>query len=116
MERQRNLFDNSPDMRPTVLSPATARNDPETSSDAERKVTESGQRTGNCNRVLSLVRDNPWMTSVELWNKQSSQTGCLDRHEVSRRLGDLKNAGKVVQGPARECTINHSKMVTWAER
>lgn len=97
------------------LPPATARTDPATSAEAEARHTASGARQAHCNRVLALVRNRPGSTSVELWQAQAWQPGCLDRHEVSRRLADLRHKGQVRQGDARECRVNGTRMVTWIE-
>lgn len=103
----RTLFDDLP------AAAATA--DPETSHAAADRFTASGARGANCRRVLSLVDARPGATSVELWDAQLGAADPLDRHEVSRRLADLKNAGLVRQGPARQCRVRGrgKEMVTW---
>lgn len=83
--------------------------DPKTSHCAAEAVTANGTRQRNLDAVLWLVRRFPEATAVELWSVQR----VLDRHEISRRLADLKNLGLVVQGTARRCEVKHTSMVTW---
>lgn len=92
--------------------PIAADADPATSHDAADRHTASGARGRNCRRVLALVQRWPGLTSVELHAAQG-EGGDLERHEISRRLSDLKNAGHVIQGTERVCSIKRAKMVTW---
>lgn len=90
--------------------PASHRDDPAPSRQAERAVTESGSRATNQHRVLEGVRRHPGLTSKELAARLN-----MDRVEVARRLPDLKNV-HVWQGAARVCTAdpgNHRKATTW---
>lgn len=91
------------------LVPAAHSFDPVTSYEAEAEVTRSGQRSTNARRVLELVKDHPGLCSKEL------ATLCyLDRHEVARRLADLKALGYVEQGPA--VIYQGRKHMTWRTR
>ena len=86
--------------------------DPVTSHDAGERHEKSGKLGRNCAIVLAIVRWNPGLTSVEIHAAQGDRSD-LDRNEVSRRLADLKNAGRVRQGPAKECSIKRVAMVSW---
>lgn len=101
------LFDSLPD-----LPQAAANADPDTSHEAAERMTVSGRRQRHAALVLDLVRRFPGSTSVELHQAQSGESR-LDRHEVSRRLADLKAMGLVRQGDKRTCRIRGTNMVTW---
>lgn len=90
-----------------LASPA----DPVTSHDAGERHERSGRLGRNAEIVFAIVRDNPGLTSVEIFSAQDRSS--LDRHEVSRRLSDLRNAGRVRQGAAKECSIKRVAMVSW---
>lgn len=92
--------------------PIAADGDPVSSHAAGDRHTASGARGRNCRLVLRLVQENPGLTSVELFHAQGFE-GDLDRHEVSRRLSDLWQAGHVNKGPMRDCSIKRARMVTW---
>jgi predicted transcriptional regulator len=89
---------------PSMLYRAT---DPATSRIAAEKVTRT---TAQSNRaiLLAAVEQHPGRTAVEL----AALTG-VDRHMASRRLADLRNAGKVYNGPERACSVAGSVMMTW---
>jgi hypothetical protein len=63
--------------------------------------------------VLNLVTDHPGLTSVELWRNANELGRDLSRHEISRRLPELRKAGLVVNGPARTCSVAGSRQMTW---
>lgn len=104
------LFDDLPDVTGPYAMAAIA--DPATSHAAAERHERSGLAETNRKIVLALVRDYPGSTSVELHAAQGDRSH-LDRHEVSRRLADLKNAGIVQQGDAKECSIKRTAMVSW---
>lgn len=109
------LFDEFPSLEGPYRvpsAPLASPRDPSTSHDAGEQHERSGKAETNRRFVLMLVRENPGMTSVELHAAQGDRSD-LDRHEVSRRLADLKNAGTVRQGPARACSIKGTEMVSW---
>lgn len=93
-------------------APLAAAADPATSAEAGERHRASGRLRANAGVVLELVRKYPGSTSLELFYADNRNHG-LDRHEVSRRAADLKNAGLVRQGESRKCTIKKVKMVTW---
>jgi hypothetical protein len=75
---------------------------------AEERHTENGKRATHAARVLDAVLAKPGHTADEI----GDYTG-LGRHEAARRLSDLKSKGQVWQGEHRECTIAHTRQVTW---
>ncbi len=113
-----NLFDDLPappvgPYGPLPRGPLASPADPVTSVDAGERHLKSGKLGANCKVALELVRLYPGKTAVELFNAQGDM-GSMNRHEMSRRLADLKNAGLVKHGPARACEFApHSTMVTW---
>lgn len=98
---------NSQAMYP-VHTPASRRDDPSTSHDAERHINETGLRAHQQRQVAAAVRQWPGSTSYEL-----SEHMHADRVMPARRLRELVTAGAVVEGPKRECTISHRKAITW---
>lgn len=108
------------------LPPASARTDPETSRVAERKVTKSGQRMTNAQRVADLVKRYPGRTSRELdaivlmgrqqWNRLDlgeSRWSGLDYHEIARRLPDAETLNLVKRGEARTCDVGGNPCTVW---
>lgn len=95
-----------------AATPLAAAADPVTAHEAGERHERSGRLKANLAIVFALVKREPGSTSVELHAAQGDRSD-LDRHEVSRRLADLKNAGRVRQGPAKECSIKRTAMVSW---
>ena len=81
---------------------------PQSSKLAEIGHSKRGKRQGNCAKLEAFVLLHPGMTSLEI----AHATG-MDRHEVSRRLADLKNDGRATQGVMRKCHVNGHAMLTW---
>jgi len=82
--------------QPLDLHPVSHRNDPATSKDAERKVTDSGKRKSNNEKVAWLVSRWPGLTpseyAVHAFNEYGLQLGDTpDKRifEVRRRLSDM---------------------------
>lgn len=90
------------------LPPATRSTDPNSSQEAERRITESGARMSQAESILALVRSRPGKTCVEL-----TEWTDLDRYQVQRRLSDLCAAGRVRKGKRRKCTLKLTSAVTW---
>ena len=88
--------------------PASHRNDPATSRQAEAAITQSGARQTQAELVLDLVREHGGLTSAEL-----TQFCDLDRWQIARRLPDLEANGLVIKGNARRCTITNKASVVW---
>lgn len=84
------------------------RTDPISSVEAAVGHIASGKLTANLLALLQLVTAYPDSTAVELCEKTT-----LERHEVSRRLPDLRMRGLVYNGEPRDCKVNGSRMLTW---
>jgi predicted HTH transcriptional regulator len=98
--------------QPLRSGPLASPADPMTSIDAGEAHAKNGRLSSNCKVALQLVILYPGMTAVELFNAQGD-AGAMQRHEMSRRLADLKNAGLVKQGEPRVCEFAGTKQVTW---
>lgn len=86
--------------------PATRSSDP-LSSFAAEDLKNRTDRDVNIETVMSVVNSHPGLTSAEM-------TGfChLDRWEIARRLADLKNTDRAIQG--RQVKRNGNRLaVTW---
>jgi len=97
-------------------SPPRARNsDPETSHQAAREVTDSGQADTEAARVLEVLEhlvaagDTP--TSREL-----AQWGRIDRYIVARRLPELRDRGLVTNHHPRRCNVSGRNAMTWSTK
>ena len=84
------------------------RQSPLTSHDAARALELSGIRRNNERRAYLAVVANPGRTAGEL----GALTG-LGRYGVAPRLTGLKDAGRVIQGDRRRCTVQGTAQVTW---
>ena len=78
----------------TLDPPITHRADSPGARSAADRITRSGARTANKQRVLDAVYRWPARTT-----KQIATLIDMDRHEVARRMSDLHHAGKVERGP-----------------
>jgi len=91
-----------------VQTPATKRNDPDTSYQAEQRMNKSGKRASQQRLVSELVEQFPGCTSAELARK-AWQTGVdLDRPTLARRLPEV-----CIKGVSVKCRINKTMAVTW---
>ena len=88
--------------------PIAAKDDPETSFLAAKRITESGKREGQLQGVLALVRKYPLSTSLELASHSQ-----FDRYVIARRLPELASAGLIARRGPRICTVSGSKAVIW---
>lgn len=86
-----------------------------TSLIARDKHEESGNAETNRRRVLSLVQRCDGSTAVELWSSQwpTLPNEQLTRHEISRRLPELRAAGLVHNGERRKCRVKLNLQMTW---
>lgn len=88
---------------------ARARNtNPFTSHEAAREAEASGRADAQRNLCLDEVLKNSGKTAAEI----AVATG-LERHAPSRRLPELRDAGLVVNGPARVCRATGRMSITW---
>lgn len=95
-------------MREQSFPPASRRTDPISSHSAERRITRSGRRATQAERVYAALCDLDGATSAEL----APRCG-LDRWQTARRLPDLEAQGQIVKGAMRKCEVTGAKSVTW---
>lgn len=83
--------------------------DPETSHEAANRVEASGGAGAHRALILDFLRDlgGAW-TSAEI-----ARYVDLDRHQVARRLPELREKGLVVNDRQRTCSVNKTKAVEW---
>ena len=96
------------------LRPAAKRADAQSSHIAERKITESGARITQTQRVAVGVRRFPGYTASELADKSTTMT----EMQIRRRLSDSASpeVGLIKQGEMRESRITGRREVTWYPR
>ena len=82
--------------------PASGRDDPATSYDAEAEVNRSGKRVTHAEMVLAWVETAPGLTAPEYG--AATELGHI---EAQRRLSDLRAKGLVRQGDRQ------GRYVTW---
>lgn len=82
--------------------------DPDTSRQAAERVTANGSRADHLQRVVAAVNAHPGSTSAEL----AKHSG-LERHEAARRTADAANAGLIVRGHHKTCSVNGTRATTW---
>ena len=66
---------------------------------------------GTHKRIVAAVKAKPGRASAEL-----AQDAGLERHEAARRTSDAANAGLLVRGPARLCSVGGRSSVSWFMR
>ena len=91
-----------------IFAPAHRNTDPETSAEADAKITNSGDRGSLMERCLWHVQDNPNPTAGEI----SDGLG-LNSWQVSKRLSDLKNKGLI--SPSGTKLYEGRRQQTWKE-
>jgi len=87
------------------MTPNHRNNDPPTSAMAGRAIESSGLARMQRSRCLQAVVETPGLTAREI----------EDRIEVKahKRLPELRQAGLVINGPARMCRISGRQAMTW---
>jgi hypothetical protein len=90
-----------------IVTPASHRDDPETSYIAEANMNASGKRFNNQEVAFLHVKVFPGKTAAEL-----GELSGLGQHELSRRLADLDGI-KVRKGARKKCSVKGSTMVSW---
>lgn len=91
---------------PRALARST---DPQTSREAADHAENTGKAQSQRMVCLREVTVHPNQTAAEI----AAAIG-LERHIPSRRLPELRDAGLVVTGPARRCTIQGTRSMTWS--
>lgn len=97
---------------PSLNNPVHHAHDPASSAEAATRVTAAGTRTRHAAIVLTLVKQHPDRTAIELMSLQAGPV-VLDEYQIRRRLTDRLLAGAVEQGQVRACCVRGSRMVTW---
>ncbi len=82
--------------------------DPPTSHAAAEAIERSGCASRHRLRCLAQVRRTPGMTAAEI-----ARVIGLEHHAPSRRLPELRDAGLVINGPARICVAKSRLSLTW---
>lgn len=85
--------------------------DPDPSLQAAEHVTTIGSRAEHLKRIVAAVRARPGRTSAEL-----AEDAGLERHEAARRTADAANAGLIVRGPSKTCSVGGRASTTWWPR
>jgi predicted ArsR family transcriptional regulator len=88
--------------------PASHRNDPETSHEAEAVITQTGKRQTHATKVLGIVTAHPGLTTGAI-----GEISGLGQMETRKRLSDLKNRGLARQGQPRIWHGSGRQNVTW---
>ncbi|MBZ5677131.1 MAG: hypothetical protein LAP61_23040 [Acidobacteriia bacterium] len=90
--------------------PLAANSDPDTSHDAARDLVESGELARKKAFVLDFVRTlRQPATSYEIAKAMKA-----DRHEVAKRLPDLRDSDKAVENRGRrKCAVTGRRALTW---
>ena len=84
------------------------RSDPDTSREAARSAEHGGTAGAQRNACLAEVERQPGQTAAEI-----AKAVGLERHAPSRRLPELRDAGLVVNGDARICSVTGNHSLTW---
>jgi len=86
-----------------------------TSTLAHERHEANGNAAKHRDVVKNLVANNPGSTAVELYMSQQhlSDDRYLTRHEISRRLPELRADGLVRNGDRRKCRIKCNLQMTW---
>lgn len=99
----------------TSLFPNARAADPVTSREAGAMLELSGVADSHRAQCMDAVQKHPGRTSAEL-----AVCGVFDdwaadkrRHEVARRLPELRDRGQIENGPARPCEVTGNKALTW---
>jgi len=99
-------FGKSPVETSRMITPIARTTDPWTAHVGAAEVTDSGRRRTQSDRCLDVVQSAPGLTAGEI----GERTG-LGHVPAQRRLSDLKAAGKVGVGMARQ--FQGRPQVTW---
>lgn len=91
--------------------------DPGSSHIAARRHVGTGRRQANQAIIRALVTQYPGRTSVELHAMlRGADQDRINRHELSRRLPELEEAGLIhrcARNQMRKCRIKRTHMLTW---
>lgn len=91
-------------MRTTLFPIARARNsDPQTSHDAAKRVTRSGNATRHRQMILDALKGGEGLT-VE----QISQATGVHKSDLNKRTSELEHAGLI-----RRSGVHHGMLICW---
>lgn len=115
-----------------VATPASRKSDPHTSSEAEKVITQSGERARQQRVVETLVSMFPELTSAELaawahyyaedvaekvYGREPTESDidsvCLNRWQIARRLPECEVAKTVTRWGSRPCKTNNRQALIW---
>lgn len=98
------------EMHPGYVPRPIARNtDPQSSHAAAQEMQQSGKLCDQIAQVYELVRTHPNHTALEL-----TRYTTLDRYQISRRLSDLVERGKIrANRNGRICEVGGRLSCTW---
>ncbi len=82
--------------------------DPDTSHEAAVSAERRGRAAAHRRLCLAQVNKQPGLTAAEI----AERVG-LERHAPSRRLPELRDSGLVDNGPARCCSVQGRRSITW---
>jgi hypothetical protein len=105
---QPSLFDQPEKLR-GLSNPLAPKTDPPTSHAAGERYTNSGRRESMSARVLDVLR----ASSIPLTFREVAQGMGADRHEVMKRLGDLRRRGLAEHCPEGASSISGEECITW---
>lgn len=88
----------------TELPPASHRNDPDTSREAEAKI--ASHRVSMVARLADIVAKNPGMTRTGI-----AAISGFDNYQVNKRLADAERLGYVRKGAPQ--LVNGYRQSTW---
>jgi hypothetical protein len=88
--------------------PASRLNNPQTSSEAELEMNESGSRETHVRKVLKIVTDQPGLITGEI-----GELSGLGHMETRKRLSDLKNKELIYQGKSRVWEHTKRNQASW---
>lgn len=90
------------------MTTLTRSTDPATSREAAALMDGTGAATAHREACLAEVRRLPGQTAAEI-----AKAIGLERHEPSRRLPELRTAGRVRNGTSRICAVVGHRSMTW---
>lgn len=82
--------------------------DPDTSREAAARIERSGVASDQRAQCLAQIERVPGMTAAEV-----AVALRMERHAPSRRLPELRAAGRVINGEPRICTVQNARSLTW---
>lgn|GEM_PF-6251317 len=82
--------------------------DPASSHDFAGYAARSGKLAMQRRTLLAAITERPGLTSAEY----ADELG-MDKHDLRRRLTEMKNLGTVRRGHLRTCSVGPGRAATW---